>query len=88
MKLIPCKHLDHNPDNYPSCELKTAEPHCPGVKFFERKEAPAGAPTRVQFCGAGRGRINAVFDCYDGSMHCYDPADPETVAPQSRQDEG
>lgn len=33
-------------------------------------------PSRVQFCRL-RGRINAVFDCYEaGTMPCYEP-EPE-----------
>jgi hypothetical protein len=70
MNLIPCKHLDHNPDNYPSCELKTCEPMMPEIKYFERKSTYEGCPTKVQFCGQGRGRINAVFDCYEGPGPC------------------
>jgi hypothetical protein len=71
--LIPCKHLDHNPENYPSCELKTCE-LIPHVKFFERKPIHEGAATQVQFCGQGRGRINSIFDCYEScSMSCYEP---------------
>ena len=73
MSLIPCKHLDHNPENYPSCELKTCEPHFPDVKYFERNVPYEGAATKVQFCGQGRGRINSVFECYEGCMSCYEP---------------
>jgi len=72
MSLIPCKNLDHNEDHYPSCELKTGAPHFPDVKYFERPSLYEGCPEKVQFCGQGRGRINAIFDCYDGSMHCYE----------------
>lgn len=33
-------------------------------------------PEKVQFCGAGRGRINGIFQCYNaGEMHCYEPSD-------------
>jgi hypothetical protein len=69
----PCKHLDYNLDNYSGCELKTCAPHYPDVKYWEREAPYDGAPTKVQFCGEGRGRINSVFDCYNGEMSCYTP---------------
>ena len=37
-------------------------------------------PANVQFCGAGRGRINGIFQCYNGEMHCYEPAEVEEGA--------
>ena len=74
-KLKPCRHLDYDESKYTGCVLKTCAPHFPDVKYFER--GPIWGPKNVQFCGQGRGRINALFDCYNGSMPCYDPA-PET----------
>lgn len=75
-KLVPCKYLDYTTE-YRDCKLCTLAPHYPHVRFWERGPTWTDypdAPKRVQFCGAGRGRINAVFDCYDGSMPCYEPA--------------
>lgn len=74
MKLIPCKHLDHKAENYPGCELRTCFPDFSDVKYFYREAPYEGAATRVQFCGAGRGRINAIFDCYEqpGPMNCHE----------------
>lgn len=72
----PCKHLDHDLEKYgETCELKSLDGFSCPVKYWERKEVPyEGAPRRVQFCGAGRGRINGIFDCYNpGEMHCYEP---------------
>ncbi len=72
-ELIPCRHLDYNEEKHPNCELKTCEPHFPNVKYFEREVLFEGAPTKVQFCGKGKGRINSVFECYEGCMSCYEP---------------
>ena len=76
-ELIPCKHLDHDIESYPSCELKTCAPHFPDVKYWQRNARIAGEgnPLNVQFCGQGRGRINSIFDCYDGSLSCYAPTE-------------
>ena len=72
----PCKHLYYNVENYPSCTLLTLRefPKCV-VKYWRRDEVPyEGAPVNVQFCGAGRGRINGIFQCYQrGEMSCYEP---------------
>ena len=87
MSLIPCRHLDYTEGKYgPDIELAT-EPSMRDasgnpVRFWFRGptwteplfDGERPAPACVQFCGAGRGRINAIFDCYDGSMHCYEPA--------------
>lgn len=75
MTLIPCRHLDHNAENYPSCELVESIDF-PGVKWFRRtKEIGKGIPVDVQFCGKSRGRINSIFDCYEGCLSCYEPVD-------------
>lgn len=73
MKLEPCKHLDYATENYPTCELKTCDPHFPQVKYFEREAPYEGAASKVQFCKL-RGRINSIFDCYQkpGPMNCHD----------------
>ena len=77
----PCKHLDYEEGKYgPDIELKTCAPSFPEVKFWRRGETwtdngPGQPPNPrdVQFCGAGRGRINGVFQCYNGEMSCYEP---------------
>lgn len=74
MKLIACKNLDHNPDNYPRNELKTCGDELPGVKYWRRPEC-FGPNLNVQFCNK-KGRINSMIDCYEsGFMPCYDPVD-------------
>lgn len=84
MRLTPCKHLDYAPDKYgPDITLEqvpnmTCADGSP-VKFWRRGRTwtdngdGARNPECVQFCGKGRGRINAIFDCYDGSLPCYEP---------------
>jgi len=76
----PCKHLDYS-DNYPTCILRSVS-GVPGARYWERTVLPyAEAPRNVQFCGAGRGRINGIFQCYsEGEMPCYEPA-PEDSPP-------
>lgn len=72
----PCKHLDYNEANYPSCELVELDHFTCPVKHWKRKAPYEGAPVNVQFCGQGRGRINGIFQCYnEGEMHCYEPAE-------------
>ncbi len=73
--LRPCKNLDYDPTKYEDCSIETCEPHFPNVKYWLRgpRWTDGGQnPAKVQFC-KGRGRINAIFDCYDGSMSCYEP---------------
>ena len=77
MSHIGCKHLDYE-SNYRDCELKTIEPE--GWKYWERGpswtegKGNEGNPKKVQFCGAGRGRINGIFQCINvGEMSCYEP---------------
>ncbi len=71
----PCKHLDHDEENYPGCELVTFDGFSCEVKHWVRTVVPfEDAPRSVQFCGAGRGRINGIFQCYNpGEMPCYEP---------------
>lgn len=71
----PCKHLDYTGD-YHDCAVKTCAPHHPEVRYWERGPTwtdGGSNPRNVQFCGAGRGRINGIFQCYNGEMHCYEP---------------
>jgi hypothetical protein len=84
--LIPCKHLDYSP-NYDDCEIKTLAPHYPQVRFWQRGERWTDGgrnPRDVQFCGQGRGRINGIFQCYNGEMHCYE-ADHDALAADERK---
>jgi|LGOV01.1.fsa_nt_gb hypothetical protein len=68
--LQPCKHLDHDPEHYPSCELRTIMYGQSEVKYWERKSFYEGQPTKVQFCKK-RGRVNEILACY-GEMNCYE----------------
>lgn len=72
-ELIPCVHLDYDTE-FTDCTIETAAPHYPDVRYWlrgERWRDYEGAPTKVQFCKL-RGRINGVFQCYNGEMSCYD----------------
>lgn len=76
----PCKHLDYEEGKYTDCEIRTCAPHFPEVRYWfrgERWTQPGGdsppGPSKVQFCGLGRGRINGIFQCYNGEMSCYEP---------------
>ena len=74
----PCKHLDYSGD-YTDCTIQTCAPHFPNVRYWLRGPTWTDGgknPSMVQFCGAGRGRINGIFQCYNpGEMHCYEPAE-------------
>ena len=84
--LLPCRHLDYEEGKFgPDITLETCAPHYPHVKFWRRgplwiDNGPDQEPnpSQVQFCGAGRGRINDIFVCYQqakaGGMSCYEPA--------------
>jgi len=81
MTMKPCKHLDYNESNYgPDITLETLTDFAIPVRFWRRGESwtdngPGQKPNPkdVQFCGAGRGRINGIFQCYnEGEMHCYE----------------
>ena len=80
MSHIGCKHLDYTSD-FIDCELRTIEPE--GWKYWERmKPFYEGMPTKVQFCGAGRGRINEIFACINpGEMPCFKPQSTEKEKP-------
>lgn len=63
MQFKPCRHLNHDPDAFPSCVLKT-DPNHPQVRYWKRQALPyPEAPRDVQFCRL-RGRINNRYDCY------------------------
>jgi hypothetical protein len=71
----PCINLDYG-TNYNSCELCTATPHYPEVRYWKRIGGVvpySGAPVNVQFCKL-RGRINDIFSCYNGEQPCYEGA--------------
>ena len=69
-----CKYLDYEKTKYPSCRLVEKD----GYKWWERDAPYEGAPTRIQFCGQGRGRINGIFQCINpGEMGCFEPHDKE-----------
>ena len=80
MKLIPCQHLDYDADKYgPDIELRDCSPQYPHVRYWRRGErwtnnGPGEKPNpeNVQFCRKRR-RINEIFACYNGEMHCYEP---------------
>lgn len=75
-KLIPCKHLDYTEGKFEDCSIEDCSPWYPHVRYWARGErwTDGGNPRNVQFCGQGRGRINAIFECYNGEMACYQPS--------------
>lgn len=74
MRLAPCKHLDYDESKY-DAELRDCAPDFPHVKYWYRTNVPyEDAPRRVQFCKL-RGRVNGIFQCYNGEMSCYEPDD-------------
>jgi hypothetical protein len=83
MKMIPCKHLDYDETKYTQdIQLCHLPPPDTQVLFWHRGKTwtdngPGQPPNpcNVQFCGAGRGRINSILACYLGEMSCYEPAD-------------
>ena len=78
----PCKHLDYDEEAYTDCTLKTMAPHYPDVRYWERGERWTDDglnPKKIQFCKL-YGRVNAVFDCYDGTRDCYEPVESAVSA--------
>lgn len=74
-----CKHLDYRDGQYNDCTIEEISGFpCP-VRYWKRGaiwtegKGNEGNPQKVQFCGKGRGRINGIFQCYNGEMHCYEP---------------
>jgi len=76
----PCKNLDYESE-FVDCTIKNCAPRFPDVRYWEREErwTRGGYPQKVQFCKE-RGRINAIFPCYDGSMGCYEPVESAVSA--------
>lgn len=81
-ELRPCRHLDYTGGKFTDCELRDLAPHYPNVRYWRRgrrwTDAGTGQPPNpadVQFCATGRGRINGIFQCYNGEMSCYEPED-------------
>lgn len=80
MELKPCKHLDYDENKHgPYVELRDCSPHYPLVRYWlsgdlwtDAGSGVAPNPAKVQFCCSGRGRINGIFQCYNGEMHCYE----------------
>jgi len=86
MSMAPCKHLDHRECIYgPDIELiEIKVGHFPcqvkhwrrGKTWTDNGPGEKPNPANVQFCGAGRGRINGIFQCYnEGEMSCYERAE-------------
>ena len=79
MSHIGCKHLDYDIEKYPQCKIVTIEPE--GWKYWKRPlydPTYPEQPTRVQFCGAGRGRINSIFACINpNEMSCFEAQEEE-----------
>lgn len=76
MVLKPCKHLDFNPENYPTCDLVDMETETTrGLKCWRRR-TPEGEIQYVQFCKK-RGRIYGLLECFDTHKwpRCYEPED-------------
>ena len=74
----PCRHLDYDEAKYDRCKIETCAPHFPDVRYWARGEewTDGGFPRNVQFCKL-RGRINGIFECYNGELGCYEPEDVE-----------
>ena len=75
----PCRHLDYTEGKYTDCEIRNCAPHYPDVRYWlrgprwtENEPGEAPNPAKVQFCKL-RGRINGIFQCYNGEMACYEP---------------
>ena len=85
VKMKPCKHLDYSTEYGPDIELRTCAPHHPHVRYWHRGKrltdngpGEPPNPADVQFCGAGRGRINGIVQCYNGELSCYEPESDES----------
>lgn len=71
----PCKHLDYQ-RQYRGCEIKDCSPDYPNVRYWQRNDTQPGDAPKVQFCKL-RGRVNGIFQCYNGEMFCYEPEGDE-----------
>ena len=85
--MTPCKHLDYTEGKFTDCEIATAAPHFPDVRYWIRGERWTNNgpneppnPRNVQFC-TRYGRINEVFGCY-GERSCYEPVTPAEGGPK------
>ena len=88
----PCRFLDFE-ENYPGCTIVDITDQFPDagcqIRYWERGERWTNAgmgyppnPKNVQFCGAGRGRITGIFQCYNpGEMRCYEAEDATAEKP-------
>jgi hypothetical protein len=76
--LVACRNLDYSDRHKAAARLVEIQiGSAKGemtVRFWERRELPyEDAPRHVQYCGAGRGRICAVFNCYlPDTMACHE----------------
>lgn len=73
MKLIPCKHLNFNPEDYPSCQLVRMETEDNPNLCCWKRFTPNGEIQYCQFCDK-RGRIYRLTECHsDEEWDCYEP---------------
>ena len=88
----PCKHLDYTKGKFIDCELMDISSQFPeisgGVRYWARGErwlagpGPDRNPKNVQFCGAGRGRVNGILQCYTArGMSCYEAEEEKDGMP-------
>lgn len=63
--LKPCKHLNHDKDAYPRCELRTEGEITYWYRPYETQNQ------RCQFCKKRHQRINEYLDCYEPG-YCND----------------
>ena len=88
----PCKHLDYTEGKFTDCEIIEITDQLPEagcrVRYWKRGEVWLAGPGKernpenVQFCGAGRGRIKGIFQCYNlGEMSCYEPEEDKVEEP-------
>jgi hypothetical protein len=80
--VIPCRHLDYTEGKYTGCEIVEVPGFSCRVRYWKRGPEwteNGKNPEKVQFCGVGRGRINGVFECYNGELGCYYPEGKEAA---------
>ena len=78
--MCPCKHLDFTEGKFTDCKIVEVPGFSCRVRYWERGKiwtdngpGEKPNPSKVQFCGQGRGRINGIFQCYNpGEMPCYE----------------
>lgn len=75
----PCKHLDYDREKHDDCEIDEMFIFSCRVRYWKwwpmlAADQTAKDPVRSQFCGAGRGRISGIFQCYHpDEMSCHEP---------------